>query len=291
MMNRTVCLVICAFCNLISFGQTKEISSSIKYFADSSMPPKEALATAIEQARVEALGRKFGTLITQDILSKESDDHSFYSQLASAEVKGVWLEDLKEPEAKVVNFTEDGDYVIEAKVCGKAKPLNNNAADFETMALRNGKERRFADTDFKEDDKFYLYFKAPADGYVAAFLIDDHQQVFRILPHDSSDGQQQVKHDKEYVFFSKDHDPDFQNGDGMIVTCSNENVELNRIYVIYSPNAFVKPVDFEGIIERKDGLNLPPQLKLKEFSRWMGKVYSNDKKMSRKIIRLRISKN
>lgn len=277
---------------VILYSQTREVSGTYTYYADPNQSPKESMAAAIEQARIAAMGKEFGTLITQDVLSQEDNESSYFMMLSNAEVKGEWIEDLKEPETKIVDTTKEGVLVIEAKVKGRAQAVKNEAAEFEALALRNGTDKqRFVSTDFKEGDKLYLYFKAPVDGYVAAYLIDEQQRAFCLLPHESrSDGQQPVVHDKEYVFFSEKHDAGYGYDDGLRITCDDERIELNRIYVIYSPNSFVKPLDDAGISLGHDNLSLPRQLDMKDFSRWMRKVYARDQKMSRKVLRLRITK-
>lgn len=285
------CLISIMLLPILVMSQD-EVSAEYIYYADPSQSLKEAKAAAIESARIAALGNKYGTLITQDILSQMNNKDSYFSLLSSIEVKGEWIEDLITPETKIVEILENDVQVIKAKVKGLARPISNSAADFEVLALRNGIDhQRFCDTNFKEGDKLYLYFKSPVDGYMAAYLIDEKQQVFCLLPQEnSSDGQQKVIHNKEYVFFSEKLDADFKYQDGMRVTCESEGVELNRIYVMFSPNPFVKPIDQEGGTVGDKHLVLPRQLSMKEFSRWMNNVYARDKKMGRKVIRLKIIK-
>ena len=207
------------------------------------------------------------------------------------QIHQLQIEDLKEPEVKVVGVTEEGIIIVSAKVEGKARAIGNDASDFEVMTLRNGTSKRYADTEFKDYDRLYLFFKAPADGYVAAYLIDEKQNVTCLLPHEGdSDGQQSVKHDKEYVFFSEQHDPGFMGKDGLVVTCDDEQLELNRIYVIFSPNSFVKANDNAGEKLGYGNLQRLRNLSLKDFSSWMSKLCARDKKMGRKVIRLKITK-
>lgn len=272
----------------MAFGQEVEVSRTTTYFADPGQSPKEAKAAAIEQARIEALGKEFGTLITQDVLSQMNEKGDFFTQLSTAEVKGEWIKDVTPPEVKLLRVTDDDIYVYEATVRGLARPIKNEAAEFEAYALRNGTNKRFVSADFKTGDKFYLYFKAPSDGYVAAFMINDKSQVFCLLPHENSpEGQLKVDGDKDYVFFSK-QDTDFEYEEGMQVTCEDAHLELCRIYVIFSPKPFVKPVVSGTSSLGHDNLLLPRQLSLKEFSSWMGKVYTRDQKMSRKVLRIQI---
>lgn len=217
-------------------------------------------------------------------------DSQFFSQLSASEVKGEWLEDTEKPEVKIVDTTDEGMLVIKAKVEGRAREITNDAADFDALVLRNGTELRMAETDFKEGDRLYLYFKAPTDGYMAAYLIDESQTVYCLLPHeDDGDGQQPVVHGREYVFFSERYDADYHGKDGLVVTCEDERLELNRIYVMFSPNSFTIANDQQGK-SLGNGLHRPRQLSIKDFNRWMSRVCSRDKQMGRKFIPIKIKK-
>ena len=271
MMKKRPYLIFVILLTLTTSAQTRKVSGEYTYYGSSNQSLKEVNEAAVENARVQALAKEFGTLITQNTLQEESrkgdEEHSHIMQICSAEVKGEWIEDLKKPDVKM-EITDDGVIVATANVEGRARGTN-----------------------FKDDDRMYLYFKAPADGYVAAYLIDEQQMVTCLIPHEGdSDGQQSVKHDKEYIFFSEKYDPDFQGEDGLVVTCDDERLELNRIYVIYSPNPFVKANDNPGEKLGYSNLQRLRNLSLKDFSSWMSKLCARDRKMGRKVIRLKISK-
>ena len=272
-----------------------EVSGTYTYYGDPNMSIKEVRAAAIEHARVRAIAKEFGTLLTQSTIQQESvkngQEQSDLMQLNAAEVKGEWLEDLKEPEI-VREELVDGMLVIEARVKGRARGISSEAADFEVLTLRNGMEKKFADTNFREGDDLYLYFRAPVDGYVAVYLVDEQQQAFCLLPYSGDgDGQQPVEHGKEYVFFSPSHVYDVPQHliDEISMTCADERFEHNQMYVLYSPNSFTKALDRQGR-QLSERLVLPRQLSLKDFTSWMSKLCARDKKMGRKVIRLKISK-
>ena len=295
MMIRLAFLMFIVLLPLAVTAQTRKVSGECTYYGSQSQSVKEAKELAVEQARVQALAKEFGTLIINDIRQeeerKDGQEHSYIMQMSSAEVRGEWIEDLKKPEVQVVDITSDGVIVVTAKVEGRARAIGNEAADFEVLTLRNDTNKRNRDTDFKDDDRMYLYFKAPADGYVAAYLIDEHQTVTCMIPHEGDgDGMQPVEHGKEYVFFSEKHDKEFKGKDGLVITCDDERLELNRIYVVFSPNTFVKANDHPGEQLNYGNLHRPRQLSLKDFSSWMSKLCARDKKMGRKVIHLRISK-
>ena len=294
-MNKWFVLFFLIFLSLAVEAQTRKVKGEYVYYSDPNMSPKEAMAAAVENARAQALAKEFGTLITQITQQEEGQngnkEHNFFMQLNAAEVKGEWIEDTKKPNVKIIETTSEGVLVINAEVEGRARAITNEAAEFDALVLRNGKEKRMADTEFKEDDRLFLYFKAPADGYMATYLIDEKQTVFCLLPHeDDNDGQQPVEHGKEYIFFSELHDPDFHGKDGLKITCEDDRVELNRLYVIYSPNPFVKANDLQGPTLGYGNLHRPRQLSLKEFTHWMSKLCSRDKKVGRKVIQIKIRK-
>ena len=290
-MNRLALIILTLLFPLTVVAQTRTVKGEYTYYSDPNMSPKEAMAAAIENAKVQAMAKEFGMLFSQSTISVENMDSQFFSQLSASEVKGEWLEDTKKPEAKIIDTTDEGMLVIQAKVEGRAREITNEAAEFDAVVLRNGTELRVAETDFKEGDRIYLYFKAPTDGYMAAYLIDESQNVFCLLPHeDDGDGQQPVSHGKEYVFFSERHDAGFNGQDGLVITCEDDRVELNRIYVIFSPNSFFKANDRQGEVLEQGNLHRPRQLSMKEFSRWMIKLCGRDKKVGRKVIPIKIKK-
>lgn len=294
-MNRLVLSFIAVFLPLTIAAQARKIKGEFIYYSDPNMSPKEAMAAAIENARVQAIAKEFGTFLIQFTNQEEyqegDKEYSSFMQLNAAEVKGEWLEDTKKPKVKIIDTTDEGVLVIKAEVEGRAKAITNEAAEFDVSVLRNGKELRNADTEFKEGDRMFLYFKAPADGYIAAYLIDGKQTVSCLLPHENdNDGQQPVKHNQEYVFFSESNDADFLGKDGLKVLCDDNRIELNRIYIIYSPNSFVKANDQPGPILEQN-LYRPRQLSLKDFTRWMSRLCSRDNKMGRKVIQIKIRKS
>lgn len=282
------------FSSCEAYAQTRKVSGTYIYYSDPNQSYKEAKDAAILQAKMQVLAKEFGTLFVQSTLQmdqqKNGQESNYFSQLSDTEVKGEWIADTKEPIVVRKDITDDGVITFEVTVEGTAKPINNEAAEFETLVLRNGTNKRNADTDFIERDDIYLYFKAPVDGYVAVYLADDSGNVNCLLPYKGDgDGLQPVKHGKEYVFFSREHESKAYQSlvDLYYVTCENPLAEQNIIYVLFSPNPFTKASDEEK--QDQDKL-LPRQLSYKNFLRWMGKICARDKKMGRRIIRISVKK-
>lgn len=211
------------------------------------------------------------------------EENTYFSQLSSTEVKGEWLEDVGEPEYKV-EFVDDM-LVVKCRACGKVRELSNEAVDFEVVVLRNGTEKKFADVNFRGGDDMYLLFRSPTDGYVAAYLVDETPAAYCLLPYmGNAEGQQPVKHGREYVFFSE---AKAEKGSGMVdeytLNCTGD-IERNRLYVIFSPQPFTKALDSQ----MSDAL--PRQLSYEDFSKWLGTCRKRDKKMGVKVMHIEIKK-
>ena len=239
--------------------------------------------------------KEFGTLLTQNTIQHEGmkggQERSDFILMSEAEVKGEWLEDLDEPKITREELV-DGMLVIEVKVYGRARAISSEAVDLETLTLRNGTEKRFADTNFKSGDDLFLYFRAPTDGFVAVYLVDEEQKAFCLLPYSGDgDGQQPVAHGIEYIFFSPQNHYDVAQEmvDELTLTCADEHFEYNQLFVLYSPNAFTKAIDKQGQL-LNEGMQLPRELSFRDFTRWMSKLCAHDRQMSRKVTRISIRK-
>lgn len=287
-------LIIVIYPLLLCGQNVKIISGEYTYYADPNMSIKEATAAAIENARLQAIAQNFGTLLTQntqqqDIVTNKHESN-FFMQLNSMEVKGEWIRDVSEPET-TREILEDGTLIIKAKVKIEARTISNEATDFEIKLLRNGTEARFMDTSFKSGDDMYLYLKSPVDGYVAVYLVDEVPTAYCLLPYSSdTDGQQPVKRNKVNIFFSPDLATECDKNivDELKMTCGDDLVEFNQLYVIFSPNPFTKAIDNKSNEFVYDELLLPSQLSYKDFSKWLSKQRARDPQMGVQIIKLKI---
>lgn len=284
---RLLIAIISVLFTLPLFAQkAKRVCGEYTYYAEGNESPNLAKQKSLEGARINALAKEFGTVLSQSTLSisesNQGDDKDYFSQLSSSEVKGEWLEDLGEPEYKI-DFI-DNMLIVNCKVCGTAREITNEAADFETMVLRNGVEKRFASTKFVDGDNLFVQFRSPQDGYVAVYLVDETPTAFCLLPYmDNTSGQQAVKHNEEYVFFSPKDSKTGCNVDEFVITCAGE-VERNMMYVIFSPKPFSKAMD------NQVDEDLPRQLPYEKFSEWLTKCRKRDPKMGLKVIHLEIKK-
>ena len=286
-MRLFVTLLMMVFTLALSAQKAKRVCGEYTYYAEGNETPNQAKQKALEGAKMQALAAEFGTIVSQSTLmqskTNNENEKNYFSQLSSSEVKGEWLEDLGQPEYKI-NYI-DNTLVVHCKICGKARELSNDAAEFEATVLKNGLEDRFASTKFREGDYLYVKFQASQDGYAAVYLVDETPEAFCLLPYsDDKDGQQPVKHGKEYIFFSPAQKATLNESvDEIYITCQGE-MEQNQLYVVFSPNQFSKAVD------KQVSQSLPRQLSLEKFNEWLSRCRKRDPKMGVKVVHLEISK-
>lgn len=264
--------------------RVRNVSGEYTFYAEGNQSTNEAKRLALEGARLQAIAAEFGTVVTQSTVQEESlsdgSEHSYFSQLSASEVKGEWLEDSGDPEYDI-SFIQEM-LVVKCRVRGRARELSNEAADFSATILKNGTEARFADVNFHNGDDMFLLFRSPADGYVAVYLVDAAQNAYCLLPYmGNASGQQAVRHNREYVFFSSAHSNEKESVDEFTLTCDN-GVERNQVYVIFSPQPFTKALD-----ERIDA-GLPRQLEFEKFSKWLTSCRRRDPRMGVKVMHIEI---
>lgn len=295
MIKRTLYLgILCFTCCLFSYGQKiKKVSASIVYYAPDNVTPAQARHTALERAKIQAIADAFGTIVSQtntthtEIHNGESSTD--FSSLGLSEVKGEWIETIGEP--VYLESIEQGMWVIKCTVKGRARELKSVSVEFDAKILKNGTERKFASENFKDGDLLYLSFITPKDGYIAVYILDAEKNVICLLPYEEdSDGQEFVRHGQEYVFFSPKIElvdgyieKVINNVDGVCLGC-NEEMEMNQMYIIFSPNQFTKAVDYK---DKRTGLRTLPQ---EQFQKWLSECRSLDPQMSVEIKNIQVSK-
>lgn len=274
--------------------ETRKVCGEYIYYAPEHVSLKEARETALQQARLKALADAFGTIISQRNVTQakntnEISDMQFYS-LGESEVKGEWIEDIGSPKFEV-EYT-DSVLIVRATVCGKAREILSHDIDFVVKILRNGTHERFEDDCFKDGDDLYLYFCSPTEGYIAVYLVDTEQRAYCLLPYrKDADGKVPLKANHEYVFFSKQKtDEAFETSliDRYVLHCE-EGMEVNYLYVIFSPEPFVKANDFSKQSEKEKRV-LPRELPFKEFQKWLTRNRLTNKNMKVEVRTISITK-
>lgn len=266
------CLPICVFAQ-----KPVKVDGEYTYYGKDTESVKECKAKALEAARLNALEKEFGiqldgTTYQGETVSSKGESHIFDAQHKTS-VMGEWIaDDDVEYDVKTI----DDCPVVYCKVRGRAKALSNELVDFTARTLRNGS----VDDTFRSGDRMSLEFRAPVDGYIAVFLIDK-ETVYTLLPYlSNSSGMVKTKRGVDYVFFdSAKSNKEFGEVDEMILSTADD-IERNRLCVVFSPNAFTRPNDIAN------GTEMPRSLSIRDFNRWLSDCKGKDKRFSTKEFNL-----
>lgn len=263
------------FPTILFAQQVKSVVGEYVYRAPNNVTVDQAKRIALERAQLEAIAEVFGTNISQQNSTRISNrngksDIDFLS-ISSSDVKGEWIETIGEPEYSI-RYEQDM-LVVTCRVKGKVREIVSASIDIRAKVLRNGTEDKFESSEFRSGDDMYLSFQSPVNGYLAVYLLDDKGDAFCLLPYrNQTDGIQKISANTPYVFFSEKHVPLSERAlvDEYTLTCEH-SYENNQIYVIFSPNPFVKANDNDH------GELLPREIDGHSFQTWLAKVRRKDK--------------
>ena len=272
-----MCAVLLASTAYVAARSLKTIRATYTYAAPENISIEQARRTASEKAKIQALAEEFGTTIIQindtRIRNNSGGTSTDFSSLSTSEVKGEWIETLYEKfETPVFS---DGQVFITCHITGTAREVTSESVDYKVHILRNGIEDRCENDEFHVGDDIYISFTAPMDGFLAIYLVDG-DEVYCTLPYrNQTNGIYKIRANKRYVLF---HTASAQLEEKMFVDeykiISEQSMEQNLIYVIFSPNPFSKGVDKYVDDE------LPRMLSYADFNKWMAKCKTRDRSMT-----------
>lgn len=279
-MKHYLSIIILMLLGITSVGyaqKVKKVQGVYIYHAPENVSLEKAKQTALNRAQIQALGDEFGTIVAQHNATMLSNTNGAtntdFTSLSSSDVKGEWLETIGEPKYEIAY--EQGMLVVKCTVSGKARELVASQNNFVAKVLCNGIEDKYESGNFKSGDDLFLSYQTSVKGYIAVYLVDDNKNAYCLLPYQSStDGKVAVEANKKYVFFNqKTAAPLFAANevDEYHMTC-DKSTETNYIYVISSPNPFVKAID-------NAVAGLPRELSFDDFQKWLSKNRTQDKDM------------
>lgn len=255
--------------------ETAEVHASYTYTVgdNDNISLRDAKRKCIELAKAEAIKEKFGELITSDVIESNEETNgeassSFFWENTVAMARGDWLGDTKEPAISVEYI--DGKLSFTAEVWGEAREIIQAKADLKWKLMKDGVDERIETSIYNQGERIYLTFRAPADGYVAVYLIvgDDETSCLLPYPRDTS-GRYMVKGGRDYLFFDKAVELSAVN----YRMTTKRAVEDNQLVVIYSPNPFMKCNDITGDARH------PNSLSTRDFQKWLLKCQRADRDM------------
>lgn len=283
MMKKILLIILCILSLPLFAAKDKLTTVSLTYdylSNDKNESKAEAEIHAIEKAKRKALENTFGVDVSSIVISMDKEtsengkfinDEEFFS-LGSTVAKGEWIETVRE---EILNIYHDGQlWHVRVFVEGKAREKSGVPIDIQYAFVNSAHDKQNRSTYYDNDDIF-LRFSSPVAGVLCVYLIDNEKTAYCLLPYMRSDkGYQDVRANKDYLFFSSDTD---KEADEYVLTTQTE-VEHNVLYVIFSPNKFTKARDKKGARNwRKQ--QVPRNLPYKDFVEWLAKVQTADKNM------------
>lgn len=279
------------FTTVLTYAQkVKTVVGTYSYLGSINQPITEARRIALDRAKIDAIANEFGTIVSQSNVTALTNingisDNRFISS-GGSDVKGEWIETIGEP--KFEESFQDGMLIVTCTVKGKIREIISDRIDFIAKPLRNGQNLRYEDYDFKSGDDLFLYFKAPVDGYLAAFLVDEASGiVYCALPYRNSNGAPKaIKADKEYILFSRNQaEPDEIRFVDEYEMTANDDREWNDFYILFSPEPFHKVN-----LTSETGNSLPKTTNWGDFQKWLAKERTKNPKLNLQKIIISIEK-
>ena len=287
-MRKTI-IIILTFLSLPVIAQkVKTVEGEYTYHAPENVTVEQARRTALDRARIQAIADEFGTIVQQQnttrIQNEGGESKTDFFSIGGSDVKGEWIEDIDKPEYAI--SYDQNMLVVTCRVKGKAREIVTAQIDFLARVLRNGTDDKFEDDDFKNGDDLYLSFRSPVNGYLAVYLIDADDNAYCLLPSRSqTDGIYPIEANRRYLVFHIKEAPQQERAfvDEYVMTCER-SPEHNQIYVVFSPNQFVKAAD------NTSDDRLPRELSYEDFQKWLAKCRKHDKDMNLRRFPITIKK-
>ena len=233
----------------VKAGDVRKIRGEAERFSPATESPEEARRKAIQEAQIDALEKAFGTALTERTMqisdTYEGHTSNISHSFGESQVNGNWIRNLADPEVSVMPVENGTMYHV--KVYGEAREFKYNRIDVDCRLLCNGidpDKDRLRGNIYYEGDEMYVYFTSPVDGWLTIYLIDDDDERTTqcLVPYDGQkDAAYPIEANREYVFFSKrTAEPQYVNFVTRMIVEARKKVDVNDLYVIFSPNEYTK---------------------------------------------------
>lgn len=220
----------------------------------------------VDMAKINALENAFGKVIVQGTntyientsTGERTQTNTSMNVIANSMVLGEFVEERVTKLEWVVrdnpsNSTGMGQELwLLCEVDGKAREITGSSVEFEAYTLNCNNPENCQTEVYKNNERLYLDFKTPVDGYLSVFIKDfEEDVVYRVFPYSGMKGQYEsavpVNADQEYVLFSEAHHKQYfpelstRVMDPVAVQTNKEQL-FNRIFVVFSPVPYNKPI-------------------------------------------------
>lgn len=286
-MKKTIALIFLFFCWLttdVMAQRTALVHGTYVYEVsdNDNITLKDAKRKCIELAKAKAIKDEFGEMITSDVIDSNVETNgeatsSYFWENTVAMAKGDWLRDTQDPEIRVEYI--NGKLVFTAEVWGEAGEIVQAKTELECVVQKDDAGKKVATSQYNSGERIYMKFRAPADGFLAVYLIVGDDEANCLLPYPKdSDGRFSISGGKDYNLFDKELDPAAAN----YKLTTNRPLEDNQLVIIYSPHPFVKCNDISRDPRHPNVINTH------DFQKWLLRIQRQDRDMvvEKKYVRI-----
>lgn len=279
-MKRLYTVMLLLLCVPAYSQKMVNVCGELDYFVPETQTLAEAKRTAIVRARLKAIADEFGTVVSQtnttSIRNTSGKTNTSFNSYSDNEVRGIWIEDTKEPVVEVLY--KNANMIIHVEVCGKAREQKQSAVELQVKVMNWNTET----TTFRNKDRFSVAFKSAVSGYVAMFIRDDSNEIVNVmLPYDNGDGNaREVKSNREYIFLST-KDNEYPYDEETILT-TEKAMEYNTLIVLFSQKRFHVSLSNKG--------EFVPEVEDDKFQKWLHGLRIYDSTLQKEEILLTIKK-
>lgn len=249
------------------------------YYLPDNQTLEQARLVAVDRVMAQLLSEEYGTDIqstTATMINNSANGSSVRTAtFAESTIKGEWIRTTSGPDFEYL-ISQDGMIGIKVTLAGRIREIPVARSNVEAHVLVNGTEGRFENNSCKSGDDLYISFRSPEDGFLTIFLFDGDNDVHCLLPYSSQPILPVfVQGGQDYIFFSPKGNtlpikPEYV--DELTMTCS-EPMEINRIYLLFSPDKY----SCANISQQTS--SRPRALPLKDFQAWMADLRRTDNGM------------
>lgn len=278
-------------CFISLAGDISRISITYEYISNKqNETPEQAEHAAFEQAKQQALEDNFGvdvfglsSMLSQNRVEGEnvitSEDFVSLSQIS---VRGEWIETIKQ--TVLDKKFQNGFWHVKVYIEGRARNHSVEKAAIK-YALINDVDDINSRSQFRDGDNLFLRFSSPVAGALCVYLVDTESMAYCLLPYVSSQiGYYPIEANRDYLLFSYSHE-DQALEVGLNTQYASEH---NTIFIVFSPNKFIKAKDSQSGKNWRDE-QMFPHLTYEELLNWLVRNQTRDEHMivRREIISIR----
>jgi hypothetical protein len=288
-------LIICVFMLIGSHAvnaQKKQlVQGSYTLQLGRSQTMEELESQCIEQAKLMAIAREFGTSISETTVSSSTDvngkaDNQF-TVLTRTSVKGEWLQDETSP--KLTWECHENSMQVTAQVYGYVREFpKSGKTEISFYACSAGDPTR-AKTEFNHGESLQAFFKSSSNGYLSIYYIDHNKHTAqRLFPAATmaSANHIAVQADKEFIVFNRNMAVNYGWGQATMEIAlelpQGITTTIDELVAVFSTEEYTKPS-----LQTNEAL---AELSEEAFETWLMELKSRQKHCSTKRESISIGK-